>query len=106
MIDVEISDDGAVAATMGTDGDVLLWDARSWKPYGLPVLDHGQWGYLTFEGDQLRVDHQEGTRSYVSIEPDQWVDAACQAANRDLTEEEFAVLFPGDDYHRTCGDRD
>ena len=104
VIDVEISDDGAVAATIGTDGDVLLWDARSWTPYGLPVLDHGQWGYLTFEGDQLRVDHQEGTTSYVSIDPEQWVAAACEAANRDLTEEEFAVLFPGDDYHRTCGD--
>ncbi len=106
VIDVEISDDGAVAATLGTDGDVLLWDARTWKPYGLPVLDHGQWGYLSFEGDRLRVDHQEGTRSYVAIAPEQWVDAACQAANRDLTEEEFAVLFPGADYHRTCGDRD
>ncbi len=104
VIDVEISDDGAVAATMGTDGDVLLWDARSWTPYGLPVLDHGQWGYLTFEGDRLRVDHEEGTRSYVSIERETWVAAACEAANRDLTEEEFAVLLPGTDYHRTCGE--
>ena len=50
VIDVEISEDGAVAATMGTDGDVLLWDARSWKPFGLPVLDHGQWGYLHVRG--------------------------------------------------------
>ena len=29
VIDVEIGEDGAVAATMGTDGDVLLWDAQS-----------------------------------------------------------------------------
>ena len=105
VIDVEVSDDGKVAATLGTDGDVLLWDARTWTPYGLPVFDHGQWGYLSFEGDQLRVDHQEGTRSYVSIVPDQWVAAACQAANRDLTEEEFAVLFADSDYHPTCSDR-
>ncbi|KAA1418616.1 PQQ-binding-like beta-propeller repeat protein [Nocardioides humilatus] len=106
VIDIEVSDDGSVAATMGTDGDVLLWDAHEWAPYGLPVLDHGEWGYLSFEGDRLRVDHQEGTRSSVSIDPAEWVEAACQAANRDLTEEEFAILLAGVDYHPTCSARD
>ena len=49
-------------------------------------------GLPHLRGDRLRVDHQQGTRSDVSIDPEQRVDAACEAANRDLTEEDFAVL--------------
>lgn len=97
VIDVEISPDGQTAATMGSDGDVTLWDTRTWRPYGLPVLDDLMWGYLAFSDDSrwLDVEYEIGRRVRVAIEPAAWVAAACGAANRELTPDEVEILLPG-----------
>ena len=29
----------SVLATLGTDGDLTLWDTATWRPYGKPVVD-------------------------------------------------------------------
>jgi WD40 repeat protein len=93
--DIEISPDGRVGATLeGADGDVTLWDTSSWRPYGQAVLrDHGV-GFLRFDPDSsnLRVVYGKGLRARVASGPRAWVDAACAAANRGLTEDEKAVL--------------
>ena len=93
--DIEISPDGRVGATLeGADGDVALWDTSSWRPYGQAVLrDHGV-GFLRFDPDSsnLRVVYGKGLRARVASGPRAWVDAACAAANRGLTEDEKAVL--------------
>ena len=104
VIDVEISPDGRVAATLGTDGDVLLWDARTWRPYGEPVLDDLEWGFLAFTEDSetLQVEYEAGLRFEIDARPAAWVTAACAAANRDLTSDESAVVRPGLAARPTC----
>ncbi|MFD1946781.1 PQQ-binding-like beta-propeller repeat protein, partial [Nocardioides aestuarii] len=104
VLDVEISPDGRTAATLGTDGDVVLWDTATWRPYGEPVLDDRGWGLLGFDDDSttLRVDYQAGPWMEVDVRPAAWVDAACQAAHRDLTADENAVLRPGLPARPTC----
>ena len=95
MGDIEVSPDGRVAATIeGADGDVVLWDTDTWRPYGQAVLrDHGQ-GFLHFDPDasDLHVVYGQGLRARVAAQPDAWVAAACAAANRGLTDDEVALL--------------
>jgi hypothetical protein len=38
----------------------------------------------------------------LSLDPDDWSDAACQAAGRNLTLEEWEHYFGEEPYHRTC----
>ena len=109
VIDVEVSPDGRVAATLGSDGDTTLWDVATWRPYGLPVTDDRWFGYLAFEEDSsaLEVAFEDGTATRIGVRPEDWVAAACAAANRDLTTDEVAVLLPDADARDTVAcDRD
>ncbi len=105
VLDVEVSPDGRMAATLGTDGDTVLWDTSTWQPFGQRVVDGGGWGFLAFdEGpDRLSVESELGHRTTVRTDPAAWVAAACAAANRELTTDEVAVVLPGSDTDPACG---
>ena len=59
--------DGRLAATIeGADGDVVLWDTGTWRPYGQAVLrDHGQ-GFLHFDPDASYL-HVVSGRAFVRV---------------------------------------
>jgi hypothetical protein len=101
---VEVSRDGRYLASLGTDGDLLLWDAATWTPYGKPLTDDHGWGVMSFTGDssRLRVLYEDRTMLDMSVVPSDWIAAACRAANRDLTPEESAVVRPGKPTDSTC----
>ena len=107
LTDVEVSPDGATAATIGPEGDVTLWDTATWRPYGQPLFDDRVTGFLHFsrDGERLEAWLSDGTRSVVSVEPRAWIEAACAVAARDLTTDEWAVVRPGVEPRSTC-DRD
>jgi 3-oxoacyl-[acyl-carrier protein] reductase len=44
----------------------------------------------------------EGLVTEIDVRPSAWVDAACRAANRDLTADESAQLRPGEPTRPTC----
>ena len=94
--DLETSPDGRTMASIGSDGDIMVWDTRTWRPFGQPLTDNGQFGWLTFTADSgaLRVFFEEDGVVEISTDPADWVDAACRAAGRNLTPEESAVLLP------------
>lgn len=87
---------------MGSDGDVTVWDTRTWQPYGLPVVDDRGWGFLSLSRDALTVEYEDGTRTTLAVRPEDWVEAACAAANRDLTAEEAAVVLDRAAPRGTC----
>jgi DNA-binding SARP family transcriptional activator/WD40 repeat protein len=104
VADVEVSRNGRYLATLGTDGDLMLWDAATWTPYGKPLADDHGWGLMSFTGDssRLRVLYEDHTMLDMSVVPGDWVAAACRAAGRDLTAEESAVVRPGEPMDSTC----
>ena len=105
VIDLEASPVDGVVASMGSEGDVRLWDSATWQPYGEPVLDDRTWGLLRFlEDGTLEVLYEAGERFTVRTRPEAWLAAACAAANRDLTADESAVVRPGLEPRSTCAD--
>jgi DNA-binding SARP family transcriptional activator/WD40 repeat protein len=104
LSDVEVSPDGRTAATIGPQGDVTLWDVGTWRAYGQPLFDDGTVGFIQFTPDstRLRARTSMGEISEVDVRPAAWVAAACEAAPRELTPEEWAVVRPGQPRRPTC----
>lgn len=104
VIGLAAGPDGRSLASLGTDGDLLLWDTASWQPIGRPVSDGHGWGSVSFDPDgvTLRVVHQDGTVLAFDSDPQSWLRQACAVANRDLSADEFAAIRPGEPWHSTC----
>jgi WD40 repeat protein len=121
ILTLAVSPDGSLLVNTGTDGEVRLWDTATWSPLGQPVVEDGGWAWAGFaeegrelvvmtEGtswDQEEIDaDREGTagRFYsLPTHADAWVEAACTIAGRELSQEEWDVIRPGQEWRPTCG---
>ncbi|KGN38369.1 nSTAND1 domain-containing NTPase, partial [Knoellia aerolata] len=103
VIGATVSPDGSVLATLGTDGDLTLWDTGTWRPYGKPVVDEQAWGFIHFpDAQHVQVLYDSSRRVRLSVDREAWVAAACSAANRNLTVDEAAIVLPGRPVPTTC----
>ena len=104
IVDLAVSPDGAYLASLGSDGDLLIWDTAGWQPLGQPISDENGWGFLGFDPDgrTLRAVHQDGTVLTFLVDPNAWIRQACAAANRDLTTDESEIIRPGQAPRSTC----
>jgi hypothetical protein len=100
---------GPVLASLGSDGDVRLWDVRSWQPMGLPLTEEHSWGFLSAVPGELTAwfegaDGGEGRVRRLPLSPRAWVERACSLVSRQLTEDEWAVIHPERQWRETCSD--
>jgi len=111
--DLAVSGDGNRLITIGGDDEIRLYDVATRLQIGveLPYMTHGPTNNLVQHGLALRPDGRQaafvapGGIAIWDLDPNHWVDAACQLASRNLTREEWAT-YVGDlaDYHATCPD--
>jgi WD40 repeat protein len=103
VIDLEVEPEGTMLAAMGSDGDVTLFDTTTWRPYGKPVTDGLGWGFLSFSSENtLRIFSELGSVTTIGTDPAEWVDRACEVANRNLSDEESEVIRPGEPNTPAC----
>ncbi|MDT0185638.1 BTAD domain-containing putative transcriptional regulator [Microbacterium sp. ARD31] len=105
---IDVVQVGDVVASLGTDGDVRLWDVRTWSPIGLPVTEENVPGFLSGSDGELRAWFEGGSTSRggrardLALDPEGWVSRACEIAGRQLSEDEWAVIHPGRAWRETC----
>jgi WD40 repeat protein len=102
--EVAFSDDGRRLLVLGYDRSLRVYDVETRNQLGdaIPVG-------VSFAGAALRGDGLEATVAtdqgiaVWDLDPDHWVDAACQLAGRNLTRAESDQYIGGlGTYRRTC----
>ena len=91
-------------ATADLDGTVRLWDVGTRRPLGRPIpTDPGSVPRF-LPGKELRLLTVQAGRVHVwNLDPGSLADAACFAAGRNLTPDEWVDLGPkGEPYRQTC----
>ena len=105
------SPDGHLLAGVefGDGGDVIhLWNLQSTAPRATRVAlrtDEMDIDQLAFSGDGRWLIGDPIYDSTVRLWPlrtDELIRLACRTAGRNLTQEEWALYFPGEDYRTTC----
>ena len=71
---------------------------------GSRIFDERTPGFVRFSADSMHlvVRTSDGLISQLAVQPAEWVAAACEAASRELTPEESAVVRPGAKLRATC----
>jgi DNA-binding SARP family transcriptional activator/WD40 repeat protein len=91
--------DGEVMVTTDdTTGAGRLWRLDDLEPFGGPLAGYG----AAINPDGTAVVLGGEVAQYLSLDPDEWSDAACETAGRNLTPEEWERYFGDEPYHQTC----
>ena len=95
---------GEILALTYFDGTVRLWDVERGEYAGLVWNGSGQgstsspsWYDETTESMWVS---SSGKYLRIPLDPERWVERACEIVSRDLTEEEWDRFVPGDDLPR------
>jgi hypothetical protein len=104
--ELRLSDDGRRLAVLGWDQLLGIYDVASRTQLGDPIPVGVGLGGVALRGDGMEaaVDTDQGIVIW-NLDPDHWVDAACQIAGRNLTRAEWD-RYIGDlaSYRATCPD--
>jgi WD40 repeat protein len=84
------------------EGRVRLWDLETPEPFGRPIPAADPVVDISSDGHWLAVA-DGGFVGIWSLDPDDWAEAACDVAGRNLTQAEWDRYLPtGEPYHVTC----
>ncbi len=104
MTAAAFSPDGTVLASADYAGVIRLWDVESLSPLGGQIATGAGVSMLRFspDGATLGSAHLDGQVQLWDMTPEGWTARLCTAANRNLTEAEWADFVGDVDYEATC----
>jgi WD40 repeat protein len=106
---VEWLPDNRTVVSTGFDTNATLYDAdRGLVRATMPVatdVDDAHTYLLSVDRDSLTATAREKPGRGYPLDPQAWLDRACQVAGRDLTREEWSSYLPDRPYERTCTGR-
>lgn len=105
-VDYRRAEEGAFCAEYA----IQLWDVGTWQPLGQPLRGlpfAGANNYvaaLAFRADGKALASVSMGNELVlwDLSPESWSQMACGSAQRNLTQAEWALYFPGEAYRLTC----
>lgn len=103
VISVGFARDGEVLAIVDAEGDVRLWDVEQsallgtlWSGSGTAP---GSPPWYDRDNDSIWVA-TSGKVLRFSLDPERWVERSCELVSRELTDDEWRRLVPGDEPKR------
>jgi WD40 repeat protein len=109
---VSLSPDGQMVASVLLADQVMLWDGTTGQKLTEPV-DLGAYGDIGMWGNDIIAYCPDGTQVAIvgdfglllwDMALEQWMDAACRMAGRNLTPEEWRTYLRERPYQKTCPD--
>ena len=95
--------------------EIVLWDVTTGEQVGTSFIEGSSFiGGLMFNPDGDRLisagcwigESQEpcssGEIRWWDMDPESWIERACEIAGRNLTQEEWEMYFPEENYRLTC----
>jgi WD40 repeat protein len=99
------SPDGSILAAGDFSGAIRLWDAETLSTLGDRIVTgSSNVAALRFspDGRTLASGHGNGQVQLWDTDPEAWIDHLCAAANRNLTDAEWAEFVGDVEYEATC----
>jgi hypothetical protein len=97
--------DGQTLASGSSDNTIILWDVATRQPIGDPLTGHtASVLSLAFSPDGKTLASGSADDSIIlwDLDPESWLDRACQRVGRNFTVAEWAQYFPNETYRTTC----
>ncbi|USQ77322.1 nSTAND1 domain-containing NTPase [Ornithinimicrobium cryptoxanthini] len=102
LVNFQFTDDGSMMVTSDdATGAVRLWSLPELESFGGPLP--GAYSDIRPDGSLVVIGGAEA--SSLTLDPTDWVQAACDTAGRDLTDAEWGQYFGSVPYRPTCPTR-
>ena len=101
---MDVSLDGRTLLNVGRNNRLTLYDLTRDIVLGEPIVSGivgVRGGYLGADGKTLVVASRDGVQLW-DLVPEHQALAACTLAGRELSEQEWATYFPGEEQVATC----
>jgi WD40 repeat protein len=108
-LDLATNTDATQLATLGTDGEIILWDPVTKPAVGEPLVparDAG-WGWIWFgtddRGEFIEVQYESAQAVRYPIDTETLIARACAIAGREPTTAEWQAMHGDTPQRPTCG---